>query len=203
MIKAYFKEVALGAEFGDTEPVVRKWDIDIHISTAGNWPDHLRNELNLIVGELNELINAVDILDVDSTQAHNFVIFIGNPSDYVTIEPSAQPYVGANYGLFWVYWDRSRINKGSSYIDPVRADTQVWQKHLLREELTQALGLMNDSDKYDDSIFFQGRSYTTSYTDLDKNLIRLLYHEDIKPGMTWAEAEPVLSRLLEDASVLD
>lgn len=202
-IKSYFKEIALGAEFGDSEPVIRKWNTDMLISTAGDWPDHLHHELIQIIYELNELIESIEIRIVDSLSNHNYMIFIGDPQEYVRgMEPSAGPYVEANYGMFWVYWEKEAIDKGSMYVDPQRASSVDWQKHLLREELTQSLGLMNDSHQYDDSIFFQGRSYTTVYSDIDKALIRLLYNDKIKAGMTWSEIEDVLSQMLNSPGIL-
>jgi hypothetical protein len=51
------------------------------------------------------------------------------------------------------------------------------QKHLLREELTQSLGLLNDSWKYPESIFYQGWTTTTEFTEMDKRLIDLIYNK--------------------------
>ena len=53
---------------------------------------------------------------------------------------------------------------------------KVQQKHLLREELTQALGFPNDSYKYEDSIFQQRWTEVTEYSILDKEIIRLHYN---------------------------
>ena len=61
------------------------------------------------------------------------------------------------------------------YIDTQRPDVSG-QKHLLREELTQSLGLANDSYLFDDSIFQQSWTNVTKYSQMDKDIIRLLYH---------------------------
>ena len=63
------------------------------------------------------------------------------------------------------------------YVDLERTgDNFEAQKHLLREELTQSLGLFNDSWKYPESIFYQGWSTVTEYSDMDKRLIDMLYN---------------------------
>jgi len=62
------------------------------------------------------------------------------------------------------------------------------RSYLIREELTQSLGLMKDSYDYPRSIFFQRFTATTEFTDLDRNLISILYREDITHGMTRDEA---------------
>ena len=62
------------------------------------------------------------------------------------------------------------------YVDIYRANDQE-QKHLLREELTQSLGLFNDSYKYPESIFYQDWTTTTEYAQIDRELIDMLYNE--------------------------
>jgi hypothetical protein len=62
------------------------------------------------------------------------------------------------------------------YVDIIRAKEDDAQKHLLREELTQSLGLFNDSYKYDNSIFYQGWTTTTEYAPIDRELIDMLYN---------------------------
>ncbi|NJO03603.1 MAG: DUF2927 domain-containing protein [Bacteroidia bacterium] len=81
------------------------------------------------------------------------------------------------------------------YLDVERLQALDYLKHLLREELTQALGLMNDSMKYRDSIFYQNFTRTNAYTEMDRELIRLLYLVQIRPGMNAAEVEEVLRNL--------
>jgi hypothetical protein len=62
------------------------------------------------------------------------------------------------------------------YVDIYRCTKLDGQKHLLREELTQALGLFNDSYKYDNSIFQQSWTTTTDYAPIDVKLIEMLYN---------------------------
>jgi hypothetical protein len=50
------------------------------------------------------------------------------------------------------------------------------KKHILREELTQSIGLLNDSMKYPNSIFYQGWTFPTEYTELDKEVIKRHYN---------------------------
>lgn len=202
-VHSYFNEVALGAEFGDADASIRKWESDMRIFLRGDWPDFLRTELDVVIADLNTLIDHIDIRVVSSKSESNFIIFVGDPHEYVErVEPSAAPYVEQNYGMFWVYWEKDVIYQGSMYVDPIRADTEAWQKHLLREELTQSLGLMQDSKKYDDSIFYQNRSYTTSYSELDKRLIQTLYHPQIKAGMKTTEVDSTLDDLMKKPGLM-
>jgi Protein of unknown function (DUF2927) len=65
------------------------------------------------------------------------------------------------------------------------------------EELTQAMGLFNDSDDIKPSIFNDSSSNMT-LTDHDRILFRLLYDKRLHPGMTWEEAEPIVRRAVAE-----
>lgn len=88
-------------------------------------------------------------------------------------------YVPGNQGLFWVFWDnRHQIDRAIILIaeDWVQNDEQM--THLLLEEMTQSLGLMNDSPLFPESIFYETSvafGTATRLAALDERLILLLY----------------------------
>jgi hypothetical protein len=65
------------------------------------------------------------------------------------------------------------------------------------EEMTQALGLPNDSDDVDPSIFNDHSPYV-EMTDKDILLLRMLYHPALRPGMTEAQVRRAAPRVLAD-----
>jgi len=67
----------------------------------------------------------------------------------------------------------------------------------LIEELTQALGLFNDSDDIVPSIF-NDSSPNMVLSEHDRLLVRLLYDPRLRPGMTWDEAEPVVRAVIAE-----
>ena len=81
------------------------------------------------------------------------------------------------------------------YVDIFRANEQG-QLHLLREELTQSLGLGQDSEKYLNSIFQINWTTTSSYSQIDKDIIRLLYHPNMKVGLNENEVDLLLRSIL-------
>jgi len=81
------------------------------------------------------------------------------------------------------------------YVDIFRANEQG-QLHLLREELTQSLGLGQDSEKYLNSIFQINWTTTSSYSQIDKDIIRLLYHPNMKVGLNENEVDVLLRSIL-------
>jgi hypothetical protein len=183
-VENYFYEIALGAEYGSNDVTIKKWTSDINIYCDGEWNNELLRELDTIINDLTPLIGSVKINVVKQKWAANFIAYIGSPTIYSTsIEPKSAPYIRYNSAMFWVYWSgRKHINKGSMWIDPTFSEKQL--KHVLREELTQSLGLMNDSFTYTNSIFYQDYSEVTSYSDIDKQIIKILYSNRISPGMS-------------------
>jgi len=67
----------------------------------------------------------------------------------------------------------------------------------LIEELTQAMGLFNDSDAVTPSIF-NDSSRNMALSDHDRILLRLLYDKRLHPGMTWPQAEPIVRRAVAE-----
>jgi hypothetical protein len=64
----------------------------------------------------------------------------------------------------------------------------------LHEELTQGLGLPNDSPRARPSIFNDDEEFAL-LTDHDELLLRMLYSPDLRPGMTPDEARPIVDML--------
>ncbi len=186
----YFLEIALGSEYGNASPVVRKWVSDIRIKVIGSPTNEDRMTLNRVIEEINAIISRTK-LKIDE-QNPNVKIYFVPESDFSIYEPN---YVPTNLGFFWVRWNasseiiRSRIMISTDRITPKE------RSHLIREELTQSLGLMKDSWTYQDSMFYQGWTDTTTYAEIDKVIIEMLYRSEISPGMTGRQAKEILLSL--------
>ncbi|MCF0069763.1 DUF2927 domain-containing protein [Dyadobacter sp. CY261] len=59
--------------------------------------------------------------------------------------------------------------------------TAALRKKVVLEEIVQALGIFGDSYSYPSSLFFQNSNPQKRFTDLDKNVLRLLYEPAILP----------------------
>ena len=64
----------------------------------------------------------------------------------------------------------------------------------VHEELTQGLGLPNDSPRARPSIFNDDEEFAL-LTDQDELMLRILYSPELRPGMTAAEARPIVESL--------
>jgi hypothetical protein len=193
----YFKQITLGSEFGNSSQHIRKWNSEMRVFLKGDEIPYMEDELEKIINELNELIEPINIVEVDNELDANYIVFLGSGEQYVSeIESNAAPYVDENLGFFWVYWDGAyRINRGSMYVDVFEVVDQDAQKHLLREELTQSLGMMNDSAENPESIFYQNWTTTTEYAAIDREVIELLYNTSIEAGMDASSVDQGLANL--------
>ncbi len=193
----YFKEIALGFEFGNASEITRKWKTGMKIFVGGEVTKELADELERIEIEINLLSRDGFTMETvqDSAQS-DFYIYLGSGEKYAEIYPSQTDYIKSNWGLFTVSWkNQSQLISGHMYVDIYRAGPTA-QKHLLREELTQSLGLARDSYLYPESIFQAEWTTTTEYAKIDRDLIRLLYHPDMKTGLNAVQVEDVLTKIL-------
>jgi hypothetical protein len=169
---AYFNEIALKSEWGGDRDDVYKWKTDLKIFVEGKPSAELKSELYKIVRELNEIIIPIELTIVKRRQNANMFVYFGSSEQFADKHPSVNSdRLEHNWGYF-----KAGNNEGFMYVDINRAN-QLEQKHLLREELTQSLGLFNDSYKYPESIFYQKWTTTTEYAPIDKELIDMLYNE--------------------------
>ncbi len=70
-------------------------------------------------------------------------------------------------------------------------------RRCLAQELTQALGLMNDIDDPDGTVF-SSRSTRETLSLSDERMVRILYDPRLETGMRRAEAMPVVRRIAEE-----
>lgn len=194
---SYFKEIALGFEFGSSSKITRKWCSDLKVYIGGETNSLLLDELNKIMDEISSLTtDNFNMEIVSDSSLSNYYIFFGKGEDYAKMFPGSSSYVNNNWGLFSLWWNSSNcLNRGHMYVDTQRADF-IQAKHLLREEFTQSLGLARDSDKYLNSIFQSSWTETLLYSDLDKDLIRLLYHPKMSTGFDATAVDGVLKEIL-------
>ncbi|MDE0518677.1 MAG: DUF2927 domain-containing protein [Bdellovibrionales bacterium] len=184
----YFLEIGLGSEFGDpTNVTVKKWASEIRIQIHGNYNQSDENELESIISELSEL-TSLSIKRVTSNA--NINIYFAKQTDFKRYIPQYNTSNPQN-GVFASLYQGDHITEATICIEDHLVPPQ--RHHLLREELTQTMGLQKDSYSYQNSVFQQSPDHTpTEYSQIDKEVIRILYDKKIKPGMSKTEIENTL-----------
>ncbi len=175
----YFREIVLGSEYGLGALTVKKWRRNIRIEVSGHPTLQDLATLQRVITDLNNII--APKIQIELTHGNGNVKLMFIPHDeFYQYEPPGIIFYG---GFFRTWWHPTgEIYKGCVVIGSDHVD-QHHRSHLIREELTQTLGLMNDSMKFKDSIFYQGNSEVTSFSSLDKRVIKRLYSSDIHAGM--------------------
>ncbi len=184
----YFYEIAFGAEYGESGNVIHKWVDDIGIKIKGRATDRDIETINEVISELNYIIDGIAIDTV--VWDPDIEIYFAAVERFSSIEPN---YIQGNMGFFWAWWDDSGALYRARILIATDGINQKERSHLIREELTQSLGMMNDSYEYKDSIFYQDWTDTGSYTDMDRAVIRILYDSRIELGMTMDEVDDVIA----------
>ncbi|NIK72783.1 hypothetical protein FHS56_000269 [Thermonema lapsum] len=196
----YFVEVALGSEYGNEDKRIKKWKKEIRYHIMGNpHPEYLA-ELGRVIDELHKL-TGLSFTEVKKRRDANLVIVFGSAENYIDIEPQAKKYTDENWGLFFSrYNGLGEIYNATMYVDVFRAKGNE-VKHILREELTQLLGLMRDSYRYKESIFYQPWTNVTEYAPIDRALLRLLYHPDMPMNANEEVARQAATQIIRQMGV--
>ncbi|MBD2462107.1 DUF2927 domain-containing protein [Oscillatoria sp. FACHB-1407] len=187
----YFLELALGSEFGDSSGVVRKWQGDVRIQYFGTPTQEDRRTLEMVIAEVNALTHGTIRLQLVDSRPNVEIYFVPE-SSFSRYEPNYRP---RNLGFFWTWWNDDSILDRARILISTDGVNQRERSHLIREELTQSLGLMRDSHRYQNSVFYQGWTDVIQYSDLDETVISMLYRPEIRPGMTRSQVVAALTNL--------
>ncbi len=179
----YFEKIALGFSDGSISEITRKWKAPMKVYMSGTPNEPLKQELNKIVSEINLI--ATDGFQIEVTEdslGANFDIIIGTAKQYYTIFPSQGDTTSTSTGNYYIYWhNKSDIFYGNMFID-TNQGTYSFSTYLLRQMLTGSIGLTNRNYEYSESIFYSGQRVVNKYQQIDKDMIRLLYHPDMQTG---------------------
>jgi len=184
----FVESVILGTEYGASESVVHRWRKRPEVSLF-----FASEEEDAIVREwaetLNELLKPAKFgvkIAAPNKNNSNFKVYFVSRNDFPAIAAEHRfEYIPGNAGFFNVWWNLgNEINRAVVLIDK---HLKGWKKrHYSYEEMTQALGLANDSPYYSQSIFYErGRNtgMAQDFSALDRTLI-LFFYQHTKPGFS-------------------
>jgi len=186
----YFMEIAMGAEYNQERiPKLHKWSGNIRVQPLGKPTVEDLRTLRTVISEINTLTRGTIQMQWVERNPNITIHFIPE-SQFRVVEPA---YVPRNFGFFVTRWNNQSVIYRANVLITTTGVTQKERSHLIREELTQSLGLMRDSYRYADSMFYQPWTDVTRYSEIDKALIQMLYMPQLKPGMTQAEVLQTLN----------
>jgi len=204
-IENSFVTIALGREHGRAKGRLNKWVSAIRFSISDYTAD---NELHqqMTSQHLSHLasITGLDITPSQPPERANLQIIFASEnaldtllqSDFAITNPSLRDQLSRNGVCFaWLPVTESAISQAKVIIPVDRARAHGKLMACVVEELTQALGLANDSDTVFPSIF-NDHSHNDFLTGLDFVLLKLMYHPAFQPGMTEKQVRQMIRHLL-------
>lgn len=179
---SYYLDVAIGAEYGEMDPLIKKWGDEIVVHVSGKPGRADLQELDRVIDDLNRLRDGPGIRITARRESSNLRVRFAPESTFADVLPQ---YVPGNRGFFWFHTnDADEIIEAAVLVDNTDAISQVERDHLIREELTQALGLARDPDEFPESIFGPGGPTPTEYASIDRTVITIHDLPEIRSGMT-------------------
>jgi len=175
--------------------VIHKWDQDIVVLVYDDATPRDLAVLDRVIADLNDLIapRTITLLEDPALEdTANLQIWFVPEAEFATILPE---YVPVNMGFVYIWWDDSGAITNGVVLISTTGITPEERAHLIREEVTQSLGLLNDTDQYPDSIFQIDWTTTNRYAPIDRAIIEMLYRPEITPGMTIADALAILEAI--------
>lgn len=189
----YFDEVCLNAEFvnsGDPT-LLQKWTDPIFYHIHGELTEADQAVLTAFADSLNTLPGFPGIYQSQDALLTNLSIFFCD-QQYM-LELMGDQFLGMDGGVTFWYNDENVIFDA---IICCRTDlTQQLRNSVILEEIYNGLGPIQDTSFREDSIIYSELSEPQQLTGIDWLLLKLLYHPDMKCGMTAAQCEAVIRQL--------
>lgn len=198
-----FSEIALKNEYDVAKHKVRKWRIPVRVFVEHQVGDRALH-IQLVQMHLAHLaeITGHDIQLVDTLLDANLHLVFTRQSQWESevtrlMGPSSAKNVHGSVCMAkFALNAKSEIERAWVIIPVDQAQMHGKLVACVVEEITQVLGLPNDSEKVFPSIF-NDKTPQDLLTGLDFILLKLLYNPSIRAGMTAAEVKAPLQILLE------
>ncbi|HZF34132.1 MAG TPA: DUF2927 domain-containing protein [Candidatus Angelobacter sp.] len=196
-------EIVFGSEFvGEDSDIVRKWTAPVRIAIYAKEPERYRALVEPVLQQLHGL-TGLDIRLVDRSEANQnaYILILGREQFYAYAEshlsPGKNPRTNTYLDCFGVFAaDRGGVINELTAVIPDLANDAT-RRSCVIEEVTQALGLPNDSFTVKPSIFNDDDEYQ-DLTWQDQLFLRVLYDERVRPGMTRTAFEPLARRIVDE-----
>ena len=193
---------------------LKKWRVPIRVSVefGDSVPLDVREREAMRVAGFTERLARITGHPIRmSTSNPNFVVMVMGNDDAAQARARALelvPSIASSNLVFFSGLPRSiqcfvlaagfeREHEYRVAVAYIRAEnTDLQRLSCIHEEMAQGLGLTNDSPRARPSIFNDDEEFALLTTH-DEVLLRALYDERLRPGMTLDEARPILQQVLK------
>ncbi|WGH74421.1 DUF2927 domain-containing protein [Tenacibaculum tangerinum] len=201
----YFKEVTLNSEFGESPRSIIKWNkkMLLYISRDNEYEKQVKR-INEVIKEIN-LLTAKSGFEINITKDKskcNSIIYLGQRDKVEKENPDFFEGVDKEFtGLVDIEFDLNDyfITKSIIFID-VNQPINI-QLSTILEELSQSIGIPAGSEIYPNSIFYENQviegRLNQNLSQIDKDVIKLLYHPKMRAGLNNFHITNVYKRILK------
>jgi len=189
-LRAAFAQAAFRSEYDQPGTnSLRRWQAPLRVLVEGEATGEDVSTLTAFMDELNTRVPGFPGISMAASA--------GEANVTLTFAPLADlpgllaGYVPGNWGFF-MFWTQEEVIISARVLIASDITSQQERNHLILEEVTGLLGLPNDLDEHPDSIIHQRWTTTQSLSQLDWQLLSLLYDSRLSPGMGWLQAQAAL-----------
>ena len=193
----YFYETVFYEDYVGRFDVCKKWDKDLYFYVNGDFSAYDADDMQSVVSYLNSLDLPINFYTASDSSSANVSVFYGS---YPYLEERMglknrkyEPFAGVGYthkSNSEIEWAKVGIaNDARKYKRVSKQDSTTLRYHILLEESVQILGVTGDSWHYPHSSFFEGAGLNPTLSDIDKEVVKLLYEPSIPVRYTRQQFE--------------
>ncbi|MGR3491534.1 MAG: DUF2927 domain-containing protein [Shimia sp.] len=204
-----FIDIGLASEFGGPTPLQR-WAGPVRISVeyGGGVPSLARSTVQTELQRYVPRLSRVSRHPISLTSGlGDFRVFVLTDGERRAFGPTLRtlvPGIGPSLEAAFTQAPRTDLclvltaglgNTLTRAVAVIRAElTPALLRSCVHEEVAQGLGLTNDSPRARPSIFNDDEEFALLTTH-DEQLLRILYDRRLRPGMTAAQARPIVAQI--------
>ena len=177
-------DCAFAAEYtfdGTPSNCIARWETPIYVYVQGDYTRQDKQTLDRFLCDLNLRVPALPPIYYVSAEADaNAVISFAPVSKMKEYNSN---YVSGNWGFVTFWWNGRHEMYRMNIVIASDEPNQHQRNSLILEEFTQGLGIQDDIDTYTDSIWYRNANSAQEPTELDWQVLNLLYDPSVSCGM--------------------
>jgi len=187
----FFSEVGFGDEGGNTE-CIKKFESDtITYRVIGKPTASQAHFLAQTVDTLNKVLLYNKIIEVGNKDFNaNLIINFCTSNDLKKI--SKNRHSDATVGYCIIKNLEKAVLKSAEIFILIDKQDEINIYGVILQEFTQSLGLFNDSERLQNTIFRDGYGLDSAYGPLDLACVKILYNSGLKPGVRLSTFEEAM-----------